>query len=278
MGIKDKLKKNAVQIWAINKLNIKRSLRFKVSFSMTFINPILSVIIPLFIMGFLFSGNIIQEGGSIGVFRAENYISLIFLGTCGGVASSFYGIYTSRFSQEKSWRTLPALIIAPLNRFNLLLGIFLSHLILMLIPFFTIFILNIIISSIVPSIGSLLIILLIFFLYALTLSGVGLFMGVLAISKENWRTLFSVGYGILIIFNCVTFPKEIFPIEIQPIIDLNPFYHFFELIRMVWVFDDILYFGNTIHILVVVISSIMSPIIGIILFNKIYKMYGIEGI
>jgi len=278
MGIKRNLLKNAVQIWAISKLNLKKSLRFKLTFVMRFINPLLALIIPLFIMGFIFSGGIISSGVSIGVFGAENYISLILLGTCGTMVGGFWSIYDQQFREEKVYKTLPALIIAPFNRFNLLLGIFLSHLILILFPFSTIFILNLILSPNIPSIGSLLVILLTFFLYALTLSGLGLVLGVLAISRQNWRTIFSLGYRIIVMFNCVTFPKEIFPEILGKFIDLNPFFHFFELNRYIWVFDNIFYPGNGIHFLIIIICAIISPIIGIILFNQIYSKYGIEGV
>ncbi len=272
------LKKNAIQIFAISRLHIKGSLRYKVSFIMSLINPLISLLFPLFLFGFIFSGSIISEGQSIGVFKAENYFSLILLGTCGSMAGGFYGIYDSKFRTEKAWRTLPALIIAPFNRLNLLLGVFIGHLILILFPFSGILIINLIISPEIPSLGSLLFILLILLFYALTQSGIGIFLGILAVSKQNWNTLFRFGFRMVTIFNCVTFPKEIFPEFLHPIINLNPFYHFFELNRFIWVFNDIFYPGNGIHFLIVIICVIISPIIGIILFNKIYTKYGIEGI
>jgi len=265
------------QIWAISVLNVKSSLRYKLSFALTFVNPLINVLFPLFLMTFLFTGNIISPGTSIGVFKSENYISLILLGTSGSFAGGFFGIYDGKFQLEKTYKTLPALIIAPMNRFNLLLGLFLSHLVLILTPFTVIFVLNYIISPTRPTIAAILLILLVCFLYALTQAGIGIFVGALGISRNNWRTLFLFFFRFVIMFNCVTFPKEIFPEIIHPIIDLNPFYHFFELNRSLWVFSDIFYGVNLFHFLIVIICGILSPIIGIILFNKIYEKYGIEG-
>jgi len=273
-----KLKRNFVQIWAITRLDVKRTLRYRFTFLMNIINPIISLIFPLIIFGFIFSGTLFGEGVNIGVFSAENYVSLILLGTCGGLYTGFFHIYDAKFRDEKTYRTLPALIIAPFNRINLLFGIFLTNFILTLVPFLTIFILNIVVSSQVPSIGSMLFIFLIFLAFALTESGFGLVLGILGISRNNWRTLFLIGYRMVSLFNCQTFPKEIFPEILHPIINLNPFYHFFELIRIVWVFDTVAYPGNDIHLLVIIIFVIISPIIGIIVFNKIFSIYGIEGV
>jgi len=121
------------------------------------------------------------------------------------------------------------------------------------------------------------VVILVYILYALAISGLGLVLGALAISRENWVSLFSTGYRLVTLFNCVTYPKEIFPEFIHPIIDLNPFFHFFELNRNLWVFNNIFYPTNGIHFLVVIIFPVASLIIGIVLFNKIYKRFGIEG-
>ena len=276
MGKIQTLKKNGIKIWEISRINIKIKLRFKASLILGFISPLIATFLPLFLMGYIFSNNINQIG-SIGVFNADNYISLILLGVCGSLLNGLFLIYQSSFVREKNWRTLPALIISPSNRLSLLLGILLSYLIINSIPFFVVFVINLIVSPIIPSIGSLSLILLVFLLYSLTLSGLGLILGVFSISKQNWQTLFLVGYQIVILFNCVTYPKEIFPESIHFIIDLNPFYHFFETNRLLWVYDNPFYSEIGVHFLIVVILAILSPIIGIILFNKIYNKFGIEG-
>lgn len=270
------IRKNSRQIGAICRLTLKMRTRFKFNLVIGIISSLISILFPIFLFSFLF-GNMLA-GRSVGVFSAENYVNLIFLGFCGGQFSSFFGIYPVRFRAEKKRETLPALIVAPLNRLNLLSGIFISHLIMILPVFSVIFTLNILFSPVYPSIGIILLILLIYFLYGFSLAGIGLVLGVLVISKQNLTKIFTFIYSMITIFNCVTFPKEIFPEALQPIVELNPFYHVFELVRNLWVFGDVFYQGNLVHFGVIIPMAIFSPIVGIYLFNKIYDRYGIKGV
>jgi len=98
-------------------------------------------------------------------------------------------------------KTLHALMIAPFNKVHLLFGIFLSHLIIIAIPFVVFFLLTYIIAPI--SIFTIVFIIIIYLLIDLIFSGIGLFLGVFAISEENFWRIFSIGLTLLFYASCV---------------------------------------------------------------------------
>ncbi len=168
-------------------------------------------------------------------------------------------------------------MIAPFNKVHLLFGVFFSHLIIIAIPFVVLFVLTYLISPI--GVFTILFIIGIYLLIDLIFSGIGLFLGVFAISKENYWRIFSIGFQIVFYVSCVIYPFEIFPQEIQPIIQLNPFYHIFDLLRVTLLEDNaILTIKNYPFQLVILIgTAIIVPLIGIYIFNKVYNKFGIVG-
>ena len=93
----------------------------------------------------------------------------------------------------------------------------------------------------------------------------------------------SIILSISILFwaSCVSYPLQIFPEFFRNIFVLNPFYYFFDLIRIIWLtgVDPSLAFNyfNPFHIIIVGVFSITLPIIAVYLFNTIYKKFGISG-
>ena len=266
------IQNNLSQIFAITEKNIKLGTRFKFKLIFSFISPIISIIIPIIIMGKFFDFNI-----EFGPWDANNYIVFILLAYEIMLLQRVINKFPKHFINEKYWQTLPSLIIAPLNRINILFGIVFSQLIITLIPMLFFFILCYIIYPI--SLFPVLFMIGIFFLIALMFSGIGIIMGILAISKENWAPIVSFAFGLFFITTCITFPYEVFPGIIQFIVNLNPLYHVFYFLRIAWIENDLI-LSITSHFpsfICLVGLAIVLPCIGVIIFNKIYKKYGIVG-
>ncbi len=266
------IKRNLSQIAAITEKNTKLELRYKFGLVISFISPIISIIFPLIVMGRLF-----QLNQQFGPWTNENYVIFLFIAYQIILLKNIVIKFPAGLRQEKFWQTLPALIIAPFNRFNLLLGIFVSHLIVISIPFTIFFIICYIIYPI--SIFTILSIIFIFFLIEFTFSGIGLILGIFAISKESiWRfLLFCINW--IFWLSCITYPFEIFPNLLQALINLNPLFHIFDFLRKTWIEDNFL-LTITLHpvsFIILLLTSIMLPVIGVYIFNIIYKKYGIVG-
>ena len=167
---------------------------------------------------------------NLGQWNDTNYLVFLFTAFQIELLRRIIQDFPNDFRLEKYWKTLPALMIAPFNKVHLLFGVFFSHLIIIAIPFAVLFVLTYLISPI--ALLTALFIISIYLLIDLIFSGIGLFLGVFAISKENYWRVFAIGIQIVFYASCVIYPFEIFPQEIQPIIQLNPFYHIFDLLRI----------------------------------------------
>ncbi|KKL52490.1 hypothetical protein LCGC14_2284960, partial [marine sediment metagenome] len=135
MTISQQIKDNLSQIMALTEKNIKLQLRYKLGLILSYLTHIISIFTPLIIMGNLF------EFRAVGEWTSDNFILYQFIAYNIMILSGITSIFPGQFRMEKYWKTLPALIIGPFNRFNLLFGIFVSHLILISIPFIFFFIL-----------------------------------------------------------------------------------------------------------------------------------------
>jgi ABC-type polysaccharide/polyol phosphate export permease len=266
------LKDNASQIIALTEKNVKLQLRYKLGLIASFITTIISILMPLIIMG-----NLFETRTEIGPWTQTNFIVYQFIAYNIILLKDIITIFPNQFRNEKYWKTLTALIIGPFNRVNLLLGVFLSRLITISIPFTVFFVLGIIFQPI--SIFSVFIILGIFFLIALIFSGIGLTLGIFAISNENIWKILQLLLFFVFWFSCVTYPFEIFPDFIQKIISLNPLYYLFDILRICWIQNNIFITIGLypFHFIILILSSIILPYVGVILFNRIYKKYGITG-
>ena len=266
------IKENLSQIIALTEKNIKLELRYKFGLIFTNITYIISVITPLIVLG-----NIFELRTTLGPWTSQNFYLYQIIAYNIMLLSGITNIFPSQFRMEKYWKTLPALIIGPFNRFNLLFGIFLSQLILISLPFIFVFIIGCIIYPI--SIYTIIFIIIIFFLIALIFSGIGLILGIFAISNENIWNFLQFSLLFIFWFSCITYPFEIFPPFLQVFIVLNPLYYIFDLLRLTWIQN--IGFGMVlslpIHLLCLICTAIVLPIIGVLVFNLIYKKYGITG-
>lgn len=266
------IKENLSQIAAITEKDVKLSLRFKIPFIINLITPLITILLPLIIMG-----KFLKFNPQFGPWSIDNYMVYPFIGYNIMLTSRIVYIFPLQFNLEKYWKTLSLIIIAPFNRFYLLFGIFLSHLIIVSIPFTIFFILCIIYYPI--SFITALSIIGIYFLIAVIFSGLGLILGVFAVSKESFFGILSFMFTWVLWFSCISYPFEIFPELIQSIINLNPLYYIFDFLRLSWIENNIMFSITThfYHFLILIILTIITPFLGVYIFNYVYKKYGIVG-
>ncbi|MGV9206046.1 MAG: ABC transporter permease [Promethearchaeia archaeon] len=266
------LKDNLSQIYALTEKNVKLSLRFKYQVVFGYISPVVTILLPLIIFEKLFNLT-----GSLGPWTPTTYA--VFLATAYNLnlLKDLIGDFPSQLRREKFWQTLPALIIAPFNRLNLLLGIFCSSLILISVPFIGFLFLNYMVYPV--SFWTLLFCLFIYLLIALIFSGIGLFIGVFAITNENLWRFMKFGMNFVFWASCITYPFALFPEIIQLGISLNPLYHIFTFLRFAWIDDNLLLTITTYphQFWILLGTAILLPLISVTLFNKIYQKHGISG-
>lgn len=266
------IKNNISQIVALTEKNIELTLRFKFSLIILYLTPLAIILMPLFVLN-----NFLELKPRIGSWTIDTYIIFQFIAYNIFLLSGIIQKYPRNIYMEKFWNTFTALIIAPLNRFNILLGVFFSHLILMCIPFTIFFILCYILYPI--SILTLVFIIVIYLLITLIFCGIGLILAIFAVSNENiWKIL---DFFIVIIFwlSCITYPFEFFPEFLQKVINLNPIYYIIDILRLVWIENNIIISisSHIFHFIILIVSVIIFPSIGVYLFKIIYKKYGIVG-
>lgn len=263
---------NISRITTITEKNIKVQMRFKFNLIYSIINPFLTILITLIVLIKFFA-----TGTALGQWNETNYLVFIFTAYNIELLRRVIREFPNDFRQEKYWKTLPGLMIAPFNIAHLLFAIIFSHLIIISFPFVIFFTITWFISPI--SSITVIFIIIIFLLIDIIFSGIGLFLGVFAISGENYWRVFDVGFQLLFYASCVTYPFEMFPEVIQPIIWLNPFFHMFDLIRNAWLYNNILLTMTSYHFqfLILIGMAIIIPLVSIYLFKRIYDKLGIVG-
>ena len=266
------IRRNLYQIYAITKINIKLKLRFKLKLIFSFITPIIGVIMPIIVLGKFFEFNM-----RFGVWNGTNFLIYQFIAYNITLLMGVISQFPNSFRIEKFWHTLEGLLIAPFNRFNLLFGIFFAHLILISVPFIFFFILCYIYFPI--SIITIFFVLGICFLIALFFSGIGLIIGIFAISKENSESILKFVITTVFWLSCITYPIQIFPELIQNLINLNPLFYIFDSLRWAWLENNIInsLVNNARSYIVLILSVVIIPTIAVYLFNYIYKKHGIVG-
>ena len=266
------LKDNLNQIFAIAEKNVKLRLRVKSAFIMSFITPFLNIIMPLIILWQLFT---FTEG--FGPWNNSNFVIFQITAYHLLITFSILNVFPSQLKQEKYWRTLPALIIAPFKRVNLLIGIYVSHLISISVPFIIFFVIGFIYMHF--SIFTFFSLLIVYFLISLIFTGIGLIFGVFAVSKENLQTPIRFLLNIVFIFTTLSLPFEFFPGYFQNFVVINPINYIIDIARLVWIEDNILFtlLTHPIHFILLILGAISIPFIGLYIFNYVFDKYGIQG-
>ncbi len=271
MKIINKIKDELYQIRAVIEKELKLSTRYKLPVIMRFIGPILNLVLPLIILGQIFTFS------DTGDWDSQNFTVFVMITYQISIMAKIRNVYPGRFSSEKVWKTLHAIMIAPFNRRNLLFGLFFSYMIMIAIPFTIFFVISLLISPL--SFISILFLFLFYFFIALIFSGVGLILGALAISKPSISPIVTLGLTILYMFSCLNYPFDFFPPRFQSLAVLNPLYYIFDFIRKIWLDNNIFLsiVTNPLHVLLIIGGAIFVPLIGLWIFNIIYNKYGVVG-
>ncbi len=267
-----RIKDYVIQIFSIAEKNIQLGLRVKSRFIFMFIQPFITIVMPLIMMGQLFT--LTDE---LGPWNNTNYtvfvLSAYNLALMVGVRSAFAG----QLTKEKYWKTLSALMIAPFKRVNLLLGIYLSHIVMILIPLAVFFTAGYIFYPISPL--TIIAVLFDYFLISLIFLGLGLIVGIAAISKETLMTPINLLVGIVFMVSCIGYPFAYYPGYMQNIARLNPLYYIINFARLLWIEDNFIFtiLNHPLDFGVTIFFAIISPITGLVIFNYIFNKYGIQG-
>jgi len=270
------LKRYVRQTFALIEKNLYLDLFVKSTIITRFLNPIVSLFVFIFIFNIIFSSKGIMK---FGYWNSSNFVLFILLAFCVQIIRQITQYFLVSFTSEKYWKTLSAIMVAPVNKNILLFSSLISELIIYSLPLGIILIILMIFFPI--TIIFFLLSLLVFFLIYLILASIGLIIGVYSISNEKYVQYLLLILNVILIFSCLNYPKEIFPSFIQFFILLNPFYYIFDLLRLIWYlgidFDSAIIYITPLHIIYLLFFSIFSPIIAVKVFNKIYKKYGITG-
>lgn len=267
-----KIRRVFSKTYAIAEKNVRIQYRFKYVMILRYITPVITILMPIIILDSFFD---FRE--KLGPWTAQNYLIFVFVGYIIMLMRNMITFIPRYLLQEKYWKTLPALITAPFNRFYLLFGYIISEFLGIFFPFVIIFITLLIFFPI--SIPTLIIVISMFFGIGIVFSGVGLFLGVFAISNENYFYIFDFGANIIFWLSCITYPFQLFPKLVQNIINLNPIYYLIDIIRFTWIENNIIFstIAHPIHVFIFVICLVIFPIICVSMFNIIYKKLGISG-
>ena len=257
---------------AIAEKNIQIELRYKLKIAVTSISPIITIVMPIIVLSKFFS-----LATEFGPWNSSNFIVFVFIGYMIMLMRRIIPRITYQLTLEKYWKTFPALITAPFNRFYLLAGYILSELFVISIGFITFFIITFILFPI--SIITLITVIFMFFSIMLIFAGLSLSIGIFALSNEGIMAILNFIISLIFWASCITYPFDLFPQEVQSIIRLNPIYYFIDIIRLIWVQNNVVLTLTSypLHVFIFGISLVIFPIVGVFLFNQIYKKFGVSG-
>ena len=271
-----KVFKKVHQIWikisAIAGKNLKMQLRYKQGLFLSYLSPLISIIMPIIILGKFFQFNV-----EFGPWNAQNYIIFILMGYIITLLRRIIDNVPHNLMLEKYWKTLPNLIIAPFNPYYLLGGILLSEVIIISVPMCIILIIAYIFVPI--SFFTFLALICVLLGISLIFTGISLIVGIFAVSNEGIMSILNFIIMLIFLAGCITYPFQIFPKSLQIFINLNPIYYIIDFVRLIWIEDDFLYTfsTHTTHLTIFIFFLLSSPVVGVFLYNYIFKKLGISG-
>lgn len=221
------------KIFVISEKNLRNFIRYKLDFIFYLITPVLSII-PILLEGYSFtngqtSKNFIRSAGT------ANYISFILLGVLffNVILSSLWGL-ASGLRWELEAGTLETLWLAPVNKFELIVGLSLSEILISYLNIIFQFLvyepfLHIHVTIITP----IFFIIILFFLNA-GMYSIGLILsGILLLMKEA-DSLISLMEQILNLFTPVKYGLNSLPPIVRVISTIIPFTIGITLIRQIF--------------------------------------------
>lgn len=264
------LKRFFYQIFALIERDVRFELRFKYNLLISYISPIIGILFPIIILDRFFSFN-----ADFGVWNADNFLVYQFIAFEIGLIKGLIGFYSGILRREKVYTTLKLVAISPCNNVTLIFSIFLTHIVFISVPFLVIFIICYIYFPI--KFISLIFFLLIMFLLSFVFSAIGIILAIISIIHYKYMKVINYLVSLIFMFSCISYPFEMFPEIIQNIVNLNPFYYMFNLLRSAWIDDNIILTinKNLVSFLTILMMAILSILTSIYIFNKYYKKYGV---
>ena len=178
MVSKKSFRTNIKQINALVERNLYLEIRFKTLIFTRYFTPFIQILMPLIIFNVIFT---IREDYLFGYWNGLNFILFLFIAFCVQFLRKIVFNFSQLFNREKYWKTLQALMVAPVNRYVLLFGFLIAEMILVSIPFIVFFIIAYIIFPI--NIFSLFLVILSFLSISILFGCLGLILGILIITK-----------------------------------------------------------------------------------------------
>jgi ABC-type polysaccharide/polyol phosphate export permease len=264
------MKKLLREILAITEKELKLHLRFKFGFFISsFVHPVLAIV-PIIIIyyGFLhYSG-----AESFAEITLSNYINFLLL---GALAHSFFSYgtnsFTSKFLNEKFWKTIETLFMSPISRFSIIFVFVLAEFI-RLLP--TLFIFSLISAVfILPSFINFVIILVALILVFVICLSVGLIAGSLSLGNENFIQPFAYFFSAWNLASCFIYPIGIIPEIFRPIILVNPVYQGLTIMRNLWIYGTF----DVVAFIYILGFAVIMPMVAVIIYRFSWKRLGIQG-
>ena len=262
--------KRLEEVFAVAEKELFLSMRYKLSFFLTaLINPVLGII-PFFLIyyGFLHFTGATEFAG----LNRENYIGFLLLGML--VYTFFndgFNVFSSKFLNEKYWKTIEAVFISPISYMSLVIGVGLSEAI-RLIPTLLVFIAVAAIFSLPNPVALILAILMLYLLFLFCCS-MGLIHGAMSLSNENLLPIFGYAFSALALLSCFFYPIGLVPDALKPLVKINPLYQGVTFIRDAWLLGEI----SWISIIYVLAFTVAGLILSVRIFTTVWKTLGVEG-
>lgn len=258
-------------LWGLLEKEMKLELRFKFSF---IFSSLLDPMVNALWFGVLYLGFFSVGAQPLWGVTKEGLVPFLILGSLVNAFFALgFGVFSYKLLNEKFWQTIEAFLVAPVSRFNLLLGFGLVEFVrisfacvLFLVFCFWFHPVSWTVLILVPLI-----------LIGLLLGGlgVGLVRGIFTLTNENILPFFNILYWGWGFVSCFYYPAEVLPKFIQPLIFINPVYHALTLIRHLWFQYPISsVFISTLWVLG---FALLMPIAGVYLFNRLWKKLGLQG-
>lgn len=265
--------KNAIRdLKDVSWITIKRFFRWRMRVFWTLLGAIISFV------SFVIVWTAILEGGfqGLGMLTKENYITFLLSGSLlWSVISVCFSSMPVSFITEKHRKTLPYILMSPVNRISYMYGRISQAVLSIIIKNVPVLILGFILGF--QFIGNIFTALLIFLLTFIAFSGIGLKLASLAAWKEGFIQGSHVFKEALYLTSGVHYPLAVFPGSVERVFRLLPTTQAIDALRKVGMEGaSITQVSGTLIYLTVL--SVITITIGILLFKKIEKKAMLLGI
>jgi len=255
------------QVFGVFAKEWKLMIRFRTAIIPKIVRPFMWVITPFLIYSVSFKAGY----KDLGDLNEDNVLAFLAIGiVLYDIAAKMFEAFDMK--EEKYWKTLEGMLMAPMSRLTYFIGKSLF-----VMSFFLVSDLPMLVTVVYISGASLnLLFFLIFAIFATWLiwMGVGIVMSGISLFSEGIYTLFLLyGLWIVSIVSGVFFPPDILPDILVYIGKIIPLYHAISVARAPLIHASV-QLSSVIYLLS---FSIVMPILGVYLFNEMYKRKGIVG-